>query len=188
MNMAAPIPVIFPFTIGLLADTDRRRPDLGLREPCRQAIHFLTQLAHPDGTIGGEYTSRATRNFFPHGLEIAGAWEPHALALNNLLLRPLAEDRAPCFGDDHIVGHHVWSWLLAWREWHYDRPAVIAPVRRRTIFPGARLFVDVQGNTRLYCGQTRGAAFRLYEGEKLGSCRYWSCVVNRRGPRRRYPS
>ena len=160
-------PGYLSLTIGLLADADRRRPDLGLREPCRRAIHFLAALAHPDGTIGGEYTSRATRNFFPHGLEIAGSWCAEALALSSHLLHPLAEGRAPCFGDDYIVGHHLWSWMLAWQEWHESRLEPIAPPAGRQRFAGARLLVDARAGATLYCGWSRGAAFRLYDADRL---------------------
>lgn len=160
-------PGYLSLTIGLLADTDRRRPDLGLREPCARAIGFLAAMAHPDGTLGGEYTSRATRNFFPHGLEIAGAWSSEALALNGLLLRPLVEERAPCFADDHIVGHHLWSWMLAWREWHDKRPASATAATETRHFVDARLLVDIHGETRLYCGMSRGGAFKLFERDRL---------------------
>ncbi len=160
-------PGYLSLTIGLLADCDRRRPDLGLREPCRRAIDFLALMAHPDGTLGGEYTSRATRNFFPHGLEIAGAWYPKALALNNLLLAPLVDARAPCYDDDHIIGHHVWSWLLAWKEWHAGRPPTLRAASGTHDLPGARLRVQENGAYRLYCGWSRGAAFRLYHDDRL---------------------
>lgn len=159
-------PGYLSLTIGLLADIDRIRPDLGLQPACRRAIGFLGWLAHPDGTIGGEYTSRATRNYFPHGLEIAGRWLPEALALNTRLLAPLAEDREPCFSDDHIIGHHSWSWLLAWRDWLPERPAPVSP-DSSIHFPGAQILVKANGDYRLYCGLTRGAAFKLFKGQTL---------------------
>jgi hypothetical protein len=174
-------PGYLSLTIGLLADTDRRRPDLGLREPCRRAIRFLATLAHPDGTIGGEYTSRATRNFFPHGLEIAGSWCPDALALSSHLLRPLAGGRAPCFADDYIIGHHLWSWMLAWREWHERRPARLPVPEGRQLFDGACLLVDARAGTTLYCGWSRGAAFRLYDGDRLLVSDTGPTLVTRRG-------
>lgn len=174
-------PGYLSLTIGLLADTDRRRPDLGLREPCRRAIRFLAALAHPDGTIGGEYTSRATRNFFPHGLEIAGSWCPDALALSSHLLRPLAGGRAPCFADDYIIGHHLWSWMLAWREWHESRPARLPMPEGRQLFDGARLLVDARAGMTLYCGWSRGAAFRLYDGDRLLVSDTGPTLVTRRG-------
>ena len=125
-------PGYLSLTIGLLADIDRRRPDLGLRPPLRRAIQFLSDFVHPDGTVGGEYASRGTLNFFPHGLEIAGAWMPEALAINQRALRPLREGRAPCYSDDRIIGHHLWSWLLAWQYFRDERPVAVAPAEGRS--------------------------------------------------------
>jgi hypothetical protein len=159
-------PGYLSLTIALMADTDRLRPDLALREPTRRAIAFLAAMVHPDGTIGGEYCARATRNFFPHGLEIAGEWEPQALALNALALRPLIGGREPCYADDHIVGHHLWSWMLTWREWRGERE-VLVPQDGRRAFANARLLVDARDGTRLYLGWSRGGAFKLFSGERL---------------------
>lgn len=160
-------PGYLSLTIGLLADSDRRRPDLGLRPAIRRAVAFLAALVHPDGTVGGEYTSRGTRNFFPHGFEIAGEWLPEARAVNDRALRPLAEGRDPCFADDHIVGHHMWSRLLAWREWGAERPGPVPLPDAGADWPAARLALAVAGEDRLYIGPTRGGAFRLYRGESL---------------------
>ncbi|MDR3499365.1 MAG: hypothetical protein P4L72_09075 [Parvibaculum sp.] len=160
-------PGYLSLTIGLIADADRLRPDLGLREPCRRAIEFLGAMIHPDGTVGGEYTSRATLNYFPHGLEIAARWMPEATALNERALQPLAADSQPCFSDDRIVGHHLWSWMLAWREWRADRrkPALLPDGRRH--FPKAGLLVDARAGHRLYLGYSRGGAFKLFDGGSL---------------------
>ena len=64
-------PGYLTLTIAQLADIDRRRPRLGLRDPIQAAVDFIQAMLHPDGSLGGEYTSRATVNYFPHGFEIA---------------------------------------------------------------------------------------------------------------------
>jgi len=159
-------PGYLSLTIGLLADVDRRRPDLELREPIARAVKFLGAFVHPDGSVGGEYCSRGTLNFFPHGLEIAGRWLPEALAINDRALRPLADGLEPCFSDDRIVGHHLWSRLVAWAEWNERRPVPIAPVEKSLSFPEARLAIQVHRDFRLYCGLDRGA-FKLFHGDRL---------------------
>lgn len=160
-------PGYLSLTIAMLADVDRLRPDLGLREPCRRAIAFLGALIHPDGTVGGEYTSRATLNYFPHGLEIAAAWMPEATAINDRALRPLAEGRAPCYADDHIVGHHLWSRLLAWQEWREERIEPVAAADGRTEYPEARVLIDRRDDWALFLGWSRGGAFKLFHGDRL---------------------
>ena len=160
-------PGYLTLTVGMLALADRDRPDLGLRPAIDRAVRFLCAFAHPDGTLGGEYASRATVNFFPHGLEIAGAWNREALALADRLYRRFVCGTAPCHADDRIVGHHVWSQLLAWREWQQDRPGPLALPEGVRDFPGARLRVQQEGELRLFCGWSRGLAFRLFDGPRL---------------------
>ncbi|MEO7551969.1 MAG: hypothetical protein ABIT09_12615, partial [Croceibacterium sp.] len=157
-------PGYLTLTVAQLADLDRRRPDLALRPAISSAVTFLHAMLHPDGTLGGEYASRATVNYFPHGLEIAGAWLPLALALNDRAAPRFAD---AAVSDDRLFGHHLTSWLLAWREWQDGRPGP-APLTERSIsFPQARMLVQVHGLRRLYLGWAHGGTFRLYDGEAL---------------------
>jgi hypothetical protein len=160
-------PGYLTLTIAMLTDADRRFPALALREPVRAAIRFLSHCIAPDGSLGGEWTSRATVNFFPHGLEMAGAWEPLALQIANVGYRRFASATQPCHADDRIGGHHVWSQLLAWREWQAARPAPLEFADTLQDFAEAKLRVQQRGALRLICGWSRGGAFRLFDGEKL---------------------
>lgn len=160
-------PGYLSLTIAMLAEAERRTADRGLRQPIAQAVRFLAEFVHPDGTVGGGYTSRGTVCFFPHGLEIAGAWLPDALELDERALRPLADGRAPCFADDRLIGHQLWSRMLAWREWVVDRPARRERNADSAIFPDAKLLVTAREETSLYLGWGRGGAFRLYRGARL---------------------
>lgn len=160
-------PGYLTLTIAMLTDADRRFPALGLREPIAKAIRFLAHCIAPDGSLGGEWTSRATVNFFPHGLEMAGAWEPLALQIADVGYRRFASQTQPCHGDDRIGGHHVWSQLLAWREWHEARPEPLAFAETLHDFAEAKLRVQQRGPLRLICGWSRGGAFRLFDGERL---------------------
>ncbi|WP_181407985.1 hypothetical protein [Pararhizobium mangrovi] len=154
-------------TIGLLSDLDRRRPDLDLRPAIRRAVDFLAHFVHPDGTVGGEYSSRSTLNFFPHGFEIAGAWYPAALKVNDLALRPLVEGRAPCYSDDHIIGHHLWSWLLTLKALRHDRfeegePEYASVEDGRRVFEGCSLFVERADGDMLVAALSRGGVLKAF--------------------------
>ena len=151
-------------TLAQLADIDRRRPDLALRPAIEAGVGFLHTVLHPDGTLGGEYASRATVNYFPHGLEIAGAWLPLALGVNDRALPRFAD---AAVSDDRMFGHHLTSWLLTWREWQPERPGPAPLPERTAILEEARLLVQVRGERRLYLGWSKGGAFRLYDGERL---------------------
>jgi hypothetical protein len=160
-------PGYLTLTIAMLTDADRRFPAMGVREPIRAAIRFLAHCIAPDGSLGGEWTSRATVNFFPHGLEMAGAWEPLALQIADVGYRRFAAQTQPCHGDDRIGGHHVWSQLLAWREWQAARPVPLVFSDGLHDFEDAKVRVQQRGALRLICGWSRGGAFRLFDGEAL---------------------
>lgn len=160
-------PGYLTLTIAMLTDADRRFPALGLCEPIAAAIRFLAHCIAPDGSLGGEWTSRATVNFFPHGLEMAGAWEPLAQQIADVGYRRFANGTQPCHADDRIGGHHVWSQLLAWREWQETRPAPLTFTEGLSDFPEAKVRVQQRGKLRLICGWSRGGAFRLFDGNKL---------------------
>jgi hypothetical protein len=98
---------------------------------------------------------------------MAGAWEPLALQIADVGYSRFAAQTQPCHADDRIGGHHVWSQLLAWREWHEARPAPLAFRDGLHDFPQAKLRVQQRGPLRLICGWSRGGAFRLFDGERL---------------------
>ena len=160
-------PGYLTLTIAMLTDAERRFPALGLKEPIRAAIRFLSHCIAPDGSLGGEWTSRATVNFFPHGLEMAGAFEPLAVQIADVAYRRFASATQPCHVDDRIGGHHVWSQLLAWREWQAVRPEPLAFEDGVKDFPDAKLRIQQRGALRLVCGWSRGGAFRLFDGTRL---------------------
>ncbi len=154
-------------TIGLLAELHRLRPDDRIREALERAVRFVSEFVHSDGSFGGEYTSRNTYNFFPHGFEIAGAWLPDALAVNDRFLRGLEAGLAPCYADDHIIGHHTWSYLLAWREWRSERPPVPPREPGRKWHEQSRLLVERRGGAELYLALNKGGVFRFFRDGKF---------------------
>ncbi|CAN5429592.1 hypothetical protein BH11PSE11_BH11PSE11_02330 [soil metagenome] len=69
---------------------------------CRQTLdalsrfaEFLRYFVHPDGTIGGEYSSRNTEFFYPAGFEILSAHCPHSQAIAAWMRGAMTEKR-PC--------------------------------------------------------------------------------------------
>jgi hypothetical protein len=168
-------------------DDERLRPAL------TRAIELARQFIHPDGTYGGEYGSRNTYNFFPHGFELAGRWMPTALDLNDRFLVGLANGLGPCYSDDHIIGHHTWNYLLAWNDFVTDRHNpnerhITNPIGR-THLPNAGLLIDrraalpdlpdADGNAEasphrpgeasaeLYIALNKGGTFKLFRNGQL---------------------
>src|SRR3989304_2008161 len=87
-----------------------------IKEWVEAGILFAYRNAHPDGSYGGEYGSRNTYTFFPHGFELIGRWMPEALSINDHFLIGLYKGLSPCYCDDHIIGHQTWNYLLAFRD------------------------------------------------------------------------
>ena len=180
-------------TIGCLAQLEQVKTDSRLQDAIAQAVKLVSHFIHPDGSFGGEYTSRNTYNFFPHSFEIAGCWLPEALAINDRFLQGLERWLAPCYSDDHIVGHHTWSYLLAWRCFVAERPPLLAREPGRIWLPGAQLLVDRRPMgaksiattesdppavsdtapeqpaelVELYLATGKGGVFKLFRGNRL---------------------
>ncbi|GAB4361189.1 MAG: hypothetical protein Fur0042_30750 [Cyanophyceae cyanobacterium] len=146
--------------------------DTRLRQALVKAVELAAQFVHPDGSYGGEYTSRNTYNFFPHGFELVGRWLPEALAVNDGVLRGLEANLGACYSDDHIIGHHTWNYLLAWRDFVVARPRARSLPLGRVWLPEARLLVDRRKGddgrvTTLYLALNKGGAFKVFRGDRL---------------------
>lgn len=160
-------PGYLTLTISILARMNQLNPSPELTEALGRAVTFAGHFIHPDGSFGGEYASRNTYNFFPHGFELLGDKIPAALAINDLFLKGLQRGKAPCYADDHIIGHHTWNYLLAWRDFAAERPAAMSPEQGRTYFPEAKLLVERRGETTLYAALNKGGVFKAFCGDTL---------------------
>ncbi len=154
-------------TIGILAALQELRPSDQLKAAIEKAVRFAAHFVHPDGSFGGEYTSRNTYNFFPHGFEIAGRWMPEALEINDRFLAGLEKGLGSCYADDHIIGHHTWSYLLAWRYFVAERPAPAPRVLGRQYFRNAGIVIDRRADSDLYLALNKGGVFKFFRGGRL---------------------
>ena len=155
-------------TLGCLAQCHLHRPDERILASLRKGVAFLRDFIHPDGSFGGEYTSRNTYNYFPHGFELIGRWIPEALELNDRFLTGLNNGKVPAYGDDHIIGHHTWSYLLAWKYFNRERPPLRpVPGEERKWHKNAGLLIDRKNDTTLYIALNKGGVFRLFHKDTL---------------------
>ncbi|HEX8312449.1 MAG TPA: hypothetical protein VF614_14095 [Chthoniobacteraceae bacterium] len=154
-------------TIALLAQVYELTPSEQLCLALEKAIRFAANFVHPDGSFGGEYTSRNTYNFFPHGFEIAGKWLPEALEINDRFLVGLRQGLGSCYADDHILGHHTWSYLLAFQHFVSERPAHAARPGGRLHFKNAGIIIERRGNAELYLALNKGGVLKYFVDGKL---------------------
>ena len=154
-------------TIALLAQVYEFMPSESLKAALQKAILFASHFVHPDGSFGGEYTSRNTYNFFPHGFEIAGKWLPGALEINDRFLAGLGKDLGSCYADDHIIGHHTWSYLLAYQHFVTTRPPVPPRPTGRLHFKNAGIVIERRGPAALYLALNKGGVFKFFVNGRL---------------------
>lgn len=154
-------------TISCLARIYQLRPDIRIKEALIKAVELAAYFVHPDGSYGGEYTSRNTYNFFPHGFELVGKWMPTALEINDRFLTGLANGLAPCYSDDHIIGHHTWNYLLAWRDFASDRPLPLERPTGRIWLKEAKILIDRRQDSELYIALNKGGVFKLFRNNQL---------------------
>ncbi len=154
-------------TVSCLARIYQLKPDIRIKEALIKAVELAAHFVHPDGSYGGEYTSRNTYNFFPHGFELVGQWMPKALEINDYFLAGLAKGLAPCYSDDHIIGHHTWNYLLAWRDFVCDRPLPLARPTGRIWLKEAKILIDRRDDTELYLALNKGGVFKLFRHNQL---------------------
>ncbi|WP_036485774.1 hypothetical protein [Myxosarcina sp. GI1] len=154
-------------TISCLARVYELNPGNRLKDAIAKAVILTAQFVHPDGSYGGEYTSRNTYNFFPHGFELVGKWFPEALNINDRFLQGLAKGLGACYSDDRIIGHHTWNYLLAWRDFITVRPDLKPRPQGRFYLPEAGLLIDRRFDTELYLALNKGGTFKLFRNDKL---------------------
>jgi hypothetical protein len=154
-------------TISCLARVYELNPSNRLKDAIASAVILAAQFVHPDGSYGGEYTSRNTYNFFPHGFELVGKWLPEALNINDRFLQGLDNGLGSCYADDRIIGHHTWNYLLAWHDFIPARPLLKPRPQGRFWLPEGGILIDRRDNTELYLALNKGGVFKLFRDGKL---------------------
>lgn len=154
-------------TISCLAKIYQLIPDEKIKQSLIKAVELAHNFIHPDGSYGGEYASRNTYNFFPHGFELVGAWLPEALQINDRFLQGLKKGLGPCYADDHIIGHHTWNYLLAWQDFVENRPPLQPRLMGRFWLQEAQIMIERRGEMELYIGLNKGGVFKLFNQGKL---------------------
>jgi hypothetical protein len=110
-------------TIDCLAKIRRLTADAALDRPLASALAFAQPFLHPDGSYAGEYGSRGTYHFFPHGMELLAAENSDAADLADGFLRGLAAGKQAAFSDDRMFAHRLANLIGSYLDWSPTRPA-----------------------------------------------------------------
>ncbi len=114
-------------TISFLSKYFQKSQDQTVVEPLRRAISFAAHFIHPDGSYGGEYGSRSTFHFYPHGFEVMSSLAPEGKRINDLFLQGIPRGKRHRNDDDRLFGHIVYDYLQTWLDF--------APVRSNSSSP-----------------------------------------------------
>ena len=133
-----------------LADVHRLRPDWLLLEPLARSVRFLQYFAHPDGSFGGLYGSRATRFYYPAGLMALAEEIPEAASLARCMEQSIAARHTvtlSAMDEPNLVPmFNAYAWSAALYRPASDSalalPASRSPEPLRRHFAGAGLFID----------------------------------------------
>jgi hypothetical protein len=125
-------------SIDCLAKVRKLTANAALDEPLRRAVAFARLFLHPDGSYGGEYGSRGTYHFYPHGMELLAPENPEAADLADGFLRGLAASKQAAFSDDRMFAHRLGNLIEAYVDWSPTRPATPQRPGAGGEGPGAR--------------------------------------------------
>lgn len=151
-------------TISFLAKLWQKSGDEKLLPVLRRAAEFAGLFMHPDGSYAGEYGSRNTFHFYPHGFEVLAGHSPAAGRIADSFLYRAMPRRSRYYNDDdRMAAHYVYDWMHAWRDYHKGpRPGPVElPDKTETRWlPEARMFVVRTPHHHLVANASKGGTFK----------------------------
>ncbi|UCG11266.1 MAG: hypothetical protein JSU72_11985 [Deltaproteobacteria bacterium] len=156
-------------TIDFLAKYYRKSQDIAVLDPLKAAIRFASQFIHPDGSYGGEYGSRNTFLFFPHGFELMAAYSQEARQVADLyIMRGISEGYRVHLDDDRLCAHLSYNHLQAYLDfWGGERGEESATVTEGRYWSGARLYLHRDERRYAVVSTAKGGVIRLYVDGQL---------------------
>jgi hypothetical protein len=147
-----------------------------------RSLIFLSYFVHPDGSVGGEYGSRACPHFFPGGVEVFARELPIVEAIARHATRGLAEGHSSGLmdADPRNVVPLASSYALAHRTLAELLPETSAqmPFERHfeRFWPEAGLYVRSEKQTYTIFGASKGGVVKVFDNHRQtllhSSCGY----------------
>ena len=155
-------------TIDSLAKYRRITGDRRLDEPLRRGVEFARLFLHPDNSYAGEYGSRGTYHFYPHGMELLAADGTAAADLADGFLNSLRSGNQAHFSDDRMFAHRLGNLIEAYLDWSPVRPAAGPATEARPIryLRRAGLLVRQAESRYTVISTARGGVFKHFAPEK----------------------
>jgi len=151
-------------TIAFLAKLWRKSNDPALLDLMNPAVDFAWHFMHPDGSYAGEYGSRNTYHFYPHGFEVMAPHNPRAAQIADHFLTHALPRRTRYFNDDdRMCAHYLYDWMQAYNDFSPVRatePLAARPPVRKT-FPKARLHVEITPQYHAVVSLAKGGVIKV---------------------------
>jgi len=141
---------------------------LGMLERC---LSFIYAFAHPDGSLGGEYGSRGTYNFYPGGFAVMSSELPRTRIMLGYFFKGLNNGSCNYLEDDGVFGHLLSSYVVALQCGSINPEKPQLPEYQSTplfeVFDQADLAIGKTCNLRLFLSMNRGGAYKIFKDDKL---------------------
>lgn len=154
-------------TIDFLAKYYKKTRDPSVLSAIEKAVNFASYFIHPDGSFGGEYGSRNTYHFLPHGFELMAGTHPEAARVNDLWLEGVKGRKNEFMNDDRYFMYDAANRLQACLDYCEKRKAHKARGDFKKYFPDAKIFVAKWSAYYVVISLAKGGVFKLFRSKKL---------------------
>jgi hypothetical protein len=149
--------------------------DPGLKEALLKAVDFSWNFMHPDGSYGGEYGSRNTFHFYPHGFELLTPLSGKAGQISDAFLQGLSKGKRYRNDDDRMTAHYAYDFLQSWEDRTSERPPPIKESRKepQTIWlKGAQMVISrngqewqKKGGLHVVANLSKGGVLKVFDAQ-----------------------
>lgn len=151
-------------SIAFFAKLWLKTKDEKIKEALLKAVDFAHNFMHPDGSYAGEYGSRNTFHFYPHGFEVMAPFSRKAAEIADSFLHRGAPNRKRYYNDDdRMAAHYVYDWMHAYRDYHQgERPGPVSlpATTEAKWFPNAQMQVVRTPSYHLVSNAMKGGTFK----------------------------
>lgn len=151
-------------TISFLAKLYKKNNNAELLKLMNPAVDFAWHFMHPDGSYGGEYGSRNTYHFYPHGFEVMAPHNQKAAQIADQFLTRALPNRSRYFNDDdRMQAHYVYEWMQAYLDFSPARATQPLNSRGtvRRYFEKARIYVDINPKYHAVLSLAKGGVLKV---------------------------
>lgn len=134
------------------------------------AVKFVREFLHPDGSLGGEYGSRNTYNFYPGGFALLSPKSSAAREVLFSFFQGLRTGASNHLVDDGVFQHLLSSYVttlscpdVQLQRWDVES-TVPATVR---LYSGAQLFTIHTGTLTAFGALNKGGILKIFDGDLL---------------------